>query len=239
MTTPPLLRASALDIWSLGIAIVIGGQYFSWNAGLTAGVASNAVALALMGSAYVCLVLSIAEMTSTLPFAGGAYGLSRCCLGYYSGFIIGCCEVFEYIAYVSSSVLTLGQMLQIVFPVLSDAYLPLVWLAIYVLAVTIHIRGGQLFWPLVRALAFLSLGVLLLYCVGSFSLVRFDVYAGSATIGGAYRFFATMPLAAWFFVGVESLNTLANTIQDPKSVIPRGQISCVLTLCCTGITVFF
>ncbi|EQC26181.1 hypothetical protein SDRG_15985 [Saprolegnia diclina VS20] len=239
MTAPPLLRASALDIWSLGIAIVIGGQYFSWNAGLTAGVASYGLALALMGSAYVCLVLSIAEMTSTLPFAGGAYGLSRCCLGYFSGFVIGCCEVLEYIAYVSSSVLTLGQMLQIVFPVLSDAYLPLVWLAIYVVAVAIHIRGGRVFWLLVRALAFLSISVLVLYCVGSLSFVRFDLYAGSATVGGATSFFTSMPLAAWFFVGVESLNTLANTIHDPKIVIPRGQIPCVLALCLTGISVFF
>ncbi|OQR98520.1 Amino Acid-Polyamine-Organocation (APC) Family [Achlya hypogyna] len=234
-----LIKASALDIWCLGIAMVIGGQCFSWNAGLVAGVASNAAAIIVVGLAYVCLVLSMAEMTSTLPFAGGAYGLSRCCLGYFSGFVIGCCEALEYIAYVSSSVLMLGQMLQIVFPAITDALLPVAWLVIYVVAVVIHIRGGQIFWNVNRVLSLVSLVVLAVYVVGSLPAVSFTTYANPILVNGFSEFFTTMPLAAWFFVGIESLNTLSSGIEDPKRVIPKGQIPCVVTLFVCAVAVFF
>jgi amino acid permease len=63
-------RTRVSDIWALGITIVIGGQYSSWNKGLVAGFGSFAVACTLMGTAYICLVLCLAELSSTLPFAG-------------------------------------------------------------------------------------------------------------------------------------------------------------------------
>ena len=62
---------TAFDVWALGITVVIGGQYFSWNNGLVAGFGSCCIAFALIGSAYLCLVLCIAEITSGLPFEGG------------------------------------------------------------------------------------------------------------------------------------------------------------------------
>lgn len=62
---------TAFDVWALGITAVIGGQYFAWNSGFTAGFGSCCIAFALIGSAYLCLVLSLAEMTSGLPFEGG------------------------------------------------------------------------------------------------------------------------------------------------------------------------
>ncbi|EQC26180.1 hypothetical protein SDRG_15984 [Saprolegnia diclina VS20] len=237
-----LFSASAFDIWSLGIVIVIGGQYFCWNVGLTAGVLSNALALFFMGTAYVCLILSMAEMTATLPFAGGAYGLSRCCVGYFCGFVIGCCEALEYIAYVSSSVLTLGQMLQVIFPVISTDHLPLVWLAIYVLAIVVHVIGGRFFWNFTRVLAVLSTLIVVIYLLGSLPAVSYAEYGGGVdnlVVGGFGEFFTNMPLAAWFFVGIESLNTLCSTVENPKEVIPRGQIPCVLTLFVSGFAVFF
>ena len=62
---------TSFDVWALGITAVIGGQYFSWNAGFTAGFGSCCIALGLIGSAYLCLVLNVAEITSGLPFEGG------------------------------------------------------------------------------------------------------------------------------------------------------------------------
>jgi amino acid transporter len=63
-------HAEAIDIWALGITIVCGGQYFSWNEGLAGGFGSYMVATILMGLAYTFLCLCTAELSSTLPFAG-------------------------------------------------------------------------------------------------------------------------------------------------------------------------
>jgi ethanolamine permease len=50
--------------------IVIGGQYLGWNPGLVVGFGGYAVAVGLIAGAYVALTLSMAEMTSALPFSG-------------------------------------------------------------------------------------------------------------------------------------------------------------------------
>ena len=81
------------DIWALGISVVIAGsnflylqqyilywfhfslgQYSGWNSGFHAGFGSYSITYLLSGAAYLILVFSIGEMTSALPFAGGAWG---------------------------------------------------------------------------------------------------------------------------------------------------------------------
>lgn len=53
-----------------GITIVIGGQYFAWNIGLTSGFGSYLIATVLISSGYLTLCLCLAEMASAMPFAG-------------------------------------------------------------------------------------------------------------------------------------------------------------------------
>ena len=64
------LGLTIVDMWSLGITIVIGGEYLGWNESLQAGFGSVLVATFLMATAYICLVFCIAELSSALPFAG-------------------------------------------------------------------------------------------------------------------------------------------------------------------------
>jgi ethanolamine permease len=54
----------------LGLTIVIGGQYFSWNVGLVGGFWEYFLSTVLTGVAYLALVLCLSEMTSALPFSG-------------------------------------------------------------------------------------------------------------------------------------------------------------------------
>ena len=64
------LGLTTVDMWCLGITIVIGGEYFGWNESLQAGFGSTLIATFLMATAYICLVFCIAELSSALPFAG-------------------------------------------------------------------------------------------------------------------------------------------------------------------------
>ena len=73
----PSALATSFDIWALGFSVVIGGQMYGWNAALTTGFGSFGIAQFLMGTAYVCLLLCIAEIGSTIPFTGGCYGLGK------------------------------------------------------------------------------------------------------------------------------------------------------------------
>ena len=53
-----------------GITIVIGGQFFGWNAGLSAGFGSFLISLLFVGSGFICLICCNAEVWSVLPFSG-------------------------------------------------------------------------------------------------------------------------------------------------------------------------
>src|SRR5438876_9567018 len=66
-----------LDIWALGVGVVVAGAYFGWNLGLK----DNGPVAMLIASLIVCLlylvwVLTLSELSGGLPFAGGplAYG---------------------------------------------------------------------------------------------------------------------------------------------------------------------
>jgi amino acid transporter len=230
------------DIWALGITIVIGGQYFSWNAGLTAGVGTYTIALSLIAAAYICLCFCTSEITSALPFAGGAYGLARCSLGFYPGFLIGCSETIEYIFYVASATVTLGIMITDMYPDLAG-YEPFIWLAFYASALFIHIFGGLNFWRFNMSIAVLSIIIVIIFVLGSIPYVNIPEnaqYAGKEKwfIGGFSEFLHVLPFAAWFFVGVESLNMACVDIDEPKKNIPMGQLSCVFTLFVSCISVY-
>ena len=66
------LRKSAgwFLLWGLGVGAVISGDFFGWNFGLSGGgFVGLAVATFLMATMYLCMVYSIAELSTALPHA--------------------------------------------------------------------------------------------------------------------------------------------------------------------------
>jgi ethanolamine permease len=208
------LNLGLFDIWVLGITVVVGGQYFSWNAGLQAGFGSYLISTVLMGMSYVVLCICNAEVASALPFAGGAYGMARVSLGLYAGFLVGCLEASEYIAYVASSCIVLSTLVCDTSGS-SLTLMPLYSLIFFFITVWIQVSGGLLFWRFNAVLGVVSIGILLMYNFGSLYWANIvNVSSPSTTggnehtyfVGGVRSFVTVTPLAAWWYVGVESLN---------------------------------
>src|SRR5712692_776152 len=79
-----------LDIWALGVGVVITGAYFGWNLGLK----DNGPVAMLVASLIVCLlylmwVLALAELTVAMPFAGGPLAYGRRTADSSLGFVMG------------------------------------------------------------------------------------------------------------------------------------------------------
>ncbi|KAG6611578.1 Amino Acid-Polyamine-Organocation (APC) Family [Phytophthora cinnamomi] len=229
------------DIYMLGLTIVIGGQYFCWNAGVAAGLYSYFIGFLLIGTAYIALCCCTAEITGALPFAGGAYGLARCTLGFYPAFMIGCCEALEYMAYVSASTIGFVELVVDAAPGI-EAYRPLLWGLFYLSALVFHIKGGQAFWRFNFILGSVSLLIVVLYCIGSLPFVNYAKYADVPSmqfVDGFPGFMKALPLPAWFFVGVEALPMASDQIEHAKHIVPIAQVGCVVTLFVTGVFVYF
>ena len=85
-----------LDIWALGVGVVITGAYFGWNLGLK----DNGAIAMLVASLLVCLlylawVLALAELSVAMPFAGGPLGYGRRTSGPLLGFVMGWSMLLE------------------------------------------------------------------------------------------------------------------------------------------------
>jgi amino acid transporter len=171
--------------------------------------------------AYVILVYSIAEMSSTLPFAGGAWGLARVTLGFYPGYIIGCCEALEYIAWASVNFIALANILTD-----DESLKPFLWLLFFGVSFSIHIVGNRLYWPINLFFAALSVALILIYSLGSIQFVDFNKNAPYVDdsgkkqwfVGGITQALKVFPIAAWPYVGIEAVAFACDSVDDPKVV---------------------
>ena len=79
-----------LDIWALGVGVVITGEYFGWNLALK----NNGPVAVLVASLIVCLlyltwVLALSELSVAMPFAGGPLAYGRRAADPSLGFVMG------------------------------------------------------------------------------------------------------------------------------------------------------
>src|SRR3954471_24120905 len=79
-----------LDVWALGVGIVVCGQYFGWNLGLK----DNGPVAMLIASLAVCLlflawVLTLSELAVAMPRAGGPLEYGGRAGGPWLGFLMG------------------------------------------------------------------------------------------------------------------------------------------------------
>ena len=94
-------------LWALGVGAVISGDYFGWNFGLEAGgFWGLALATLVMALMYVCMVFSIAELSTALRHAGGFYSFVRNAFGPTGGFICGLTAAIEYV--ITPAVIVVG-----------------------------------------------------------------------------------------------------------------------------------
>lgn len=194
---------------------------------MKAGFGNFFIAVAITATGYICLCCCLAELTGKLPFSGGAYGYARVTVNIYGGYIVGCCEVLEYILYVASSVYVFGRFISAILN-LPHIYEPIYWFLFYVIATCLQICDGRLFWHVNTILAVISIVILLLYCVACIPVMNFSQNAqlddsSNPWFGGkpGYSFMRVLPLASWFYIGIEAV-PLAGV--ETRSV-------CILVLC--------
>lgn len=229
------------DIWVLRMAIVLGGQSLGWNEGLSNDPIYFIAAYVFVGSGYITLCCAISELSGSLPFAGGAYGIARCTLGFFPAFLIGCFEALVYIMLAASSSIYVGAMLVELKPSL-DSYKLLIYAFLYAVSLFVNIIGDKLFWRSNMCLGSLSLLILLVYGFGSIPLADFEKNYQLNTLhktAGLSAFVQVMPWAARFFMGIEAVDLACERVVKPKIWIPFGQMTGMATLFATGTIVLF
>ncbi|MER5256454.1 MULTISPECIES: ethanolamine permease [unclassified Streptomyces] len=230
-----LRRGSAgwLLLTGLGVAYVVSGDFSGWNFGLAeGGFGGLAIAMALMGVMYACMVFSLAELSSVLPTAGGGYGFARRALGPWGGFLTGTAILIEYILAPAAISIFIGDYVESLGLFGLTSGWP-VYLACFVVFIGIHL------WGVGEALRFsfvvtgIAVAALLVFAVGAFmdfdASKLNDIPVEATAFGsnswlpmGLLGIWAAFPFGMWFFLGVEGVPLAAEETKDPARTLPRA-----------------
>lgn len=222
---------------TLGVSYVISGDFAGWNLGIaTGGFGGMLIATVLMALMYSAMVLSLAELSSSIPTAGGGYSFARRALGPWGGYITGTAILLEYAIAPAAIAIFIGGYVESLVGL--DG--PLVYAAFYLVFVGIHLWGaGEALRIMmgITALAVLALLVFIFSMLPHFDAARlFDIAPGDAV--GASSFlpegymgiWGALPFAMWLFLAVEGVPLAAEESREPGRDMPKGIIAAMSLL---------
>lgn len=231
----------------LGVSYVISGDFAGWNFGLEqGGFGGMLIATIIMGTMYTCMVFSLAELSASLPTAGGGYSFARRAMGPTGGFMTGTAILLEYMFAPAAIAVFIGAYCN----ELMGWDGPTVYAAFYLAFIGIHLWGvGEALriMFMITAVAALALVVFIIGMIPHFSVDNlFDIAVNSEAIGastflpeGYIGIWAALPFAMWLFLAVEGVPLAAEESKDPAKDMPRGIISAMLILIVFGVLVLF
>jgi len=225
----------------LGVAYVISGDFAGWNFGLAeGGWGGLLIATILMATMYSCMVLALAELSSTISTAGGGYGFARRALGPWGGFLTGTAILIEYAIAPAAIVVFIGGYVESLDILGITAGWP-VYLVFYAIFVGVHLVGvGEALKVTfaITAIAVVALLVFVIAMIPEFSSSNLTDIAPDPDAAGSSDFlpfgwqgiWAAFPFAIWFFLAIEGVPLAAEETRDPKRDMPRGLIAGMLIL---------
>jgi len=216
---------------------VISGDFAGWNFGLAEGGWGGLfIATLLMAVMYTAMIFSLAELSATIPSAGGGYSFARRAFGPFGGFLTGTAILLEYAVAPAAIATFIGAYLDSLIGISGWT----VSLAFYAVFIGIHIYGvGEALKLMffVTVLAVITLLIFIIAMVPHFEVANlFDIPVEGGI--GASKFlpygligiWAAIPYGMWFFLAVEGLPLAAEETADPQKNMPKGMITAILVL---------
>ena len=239
--------ASFFDIYFYGLGMIINGQISVWNFALDGGFWELFVSTCIISFGYVCFSLCLAELVSILPFSGGAFGFVRVTLGFLVGFFVGAYESLEYILYVAAINFSLSAIVVELFSV-PVQYSPLLWLMFYGISISIHLRGGRLFYIISNILTIISILLIIIYCTATIQQMNYREYiypsyakSNLYSNGGFLVFMRYYSIPAQFYLGMESIPLTGggDSRLDSTKTIPKVVMFVISTLAFLSFALLF
>jgi len=240
--------AGVWSLWALGVGAAISGDFFGWHFGLeVGGFGGLLLAGVIVAVMYLGLCCSVAEMSTALPYAGGAYAFARAAMGPWGGFLAGISQTLAFVLLPAAIAVGIGGYLGAIFDT-PDSFAPIWWLATYAVFVGLNIRGVKIAFRAALVLTLAALVVLAIFAVGAVPHFSWDMALniapqseGGSTFlpKGVWGVAAALPFAIWFYLAIDQVPLAAEDSQDPRRDMPKGILLGFSTLTVTGLLVLF
>ena len=225
-----------LDVWALGVGVVVAGAYFGWNLGLK----DNGPVAVLIASVLVCLlylawILALAELTVAMPFAGGPLAYGRRAVNPALGFVMGWSMLLEcQFAAISTALAVGGYIAFLVNPDdPSTAVQVVAALATVLLFFLLQVWGvKEQSWAMLVMTYGALLGLVIFWIAAGthFSWDRAWPRQDLLNGKGWKAVLDAVPYALWWLVMIETVALASEEAHEPHRTIPRGLVWAQLTL---------
>jgi ethanolamine permease len=222
--------AGPVLLWGLGVGSVISGEFFGWNFGMNAGGWGGLlIATAIMATLYATMMMSIAEMSTAMPVAGGPYAFARRAMGRTGGYITGLAVVIEYVLAPAVIAVGIGGYVADISPVFQP---DMVAFVAYVIFVAINLLGVKESLRTLLVITVVSVAVLIIWGLAMAPNFSVDNLLDIPPEDGGSRFLpfgfggilAALPAAGWFYLAIEDVPLAAEETADPERDLPKGML---------------
>ena len=228
-------RTGWLMLAGLGISYVIGGDFSAWNFGLAkAGWGGMMIAIMLSAVIWIALTMTLAELSSILPTAGGGYSFADAAFGPMAGRIAGFAIMIEY----GGAAAVVAIFVEAYFKSLTGIGGWPVILAAFAIPVAIHLRGAKEAIVTIFALTTAAITGILVFAIAMAPAFSSSHLFDIAPAPGGTPFlpmgwtgiWTAMPFATAFFLAVEGIAMAAEEVMDPQHTLPKAMIAAVIAL---------
>ncbi|PSD38513.1 ethanolamine permease [Acinetobacter radioresistens] len=230
----------------LGVAYVISGDFAGWNFGLAqGGWGGMFIASVVVAVMYLCMCLSMSEMATMLPTAGGGYSFARTAFGPFGGYLTGTAILIEYSIAPAAIACFIGAYCESLFGVGGW----IIYLVCYLVFMGIHLKGAGEALKIIFVITAIAAVALLVFIIAMiphfnsanlFNIAVSDKAGASAFLPMGYLgIWAAVPYAIWFFLAVEGVPLAAEEAKDPTRSLPRGLIGSMLILAAFALLILF
>ncbi|MGD9471698.1 MAG: amino acid permease [Novosphingobium sp.] len=217
-------------IATIGVAIVVAGQFSGWNYGLAFGWSNMVAAGLLMLVFYAGLLQCLSELSATWPSAGGLANYSRLAYGDWAGGLlsvsmalglIACAgAVANFIASYAATVIGAGGLATRI--------------ALFMGVMALHLRGTkEAMWMVVLAGA-VAIATLLGFAQGTAVFVQTSNFELDNQALSTHGVIQAIPFALWLYLGVEQAVTASEEAANPAIDMPRGLMLALVILTVTA-----
>lgn len=217
-------------IATIGVAIVVAGQFSGWNYGLANGWANMVGAALLMLVFYAGLLQGLSEMAATWPSAGGLANYSRLAFGEWTGGLLSVSMALGLIACAGAVGSFIAAYAGTVLG--TDGFV--IRLVLFVGVMALHLRGTKEAMSVVVLAGVVAIATLLGFSAGTAGFVRqanLELANQPLSLQGIVH---AIPFALWLYLGVEQAVTASEEAEDPGRDMPRGLMLALLILTITA-----
>ncbi|KXS17546.1 hypothetical protein M427DRAFT_68366 [Gonapodya prolifera JEL478] len=225
--------AGRVGVWGMLMCMALSGSFYGPHPGLNEGFGNFILAFIVVTTLMLILVLSMAELTASLPFSGGPAVFAHAAFdgSYIARCVIGYSYIASYILGSATAAVDFGTSLTIIFgtPVQVE---PVWWLVVFAGCIALcNAPPHRMFWGTFFVAVAVMGTILILPPINAAAKYEWGLVVGEDSGTTLFNdnvagFFRAAMYCTWFYLGVEIFAVMGEELQDPREdVAPAAQWS--------------